>query len=345
MSSDFSDPLVAAGVVKLGGVFASKCATPMDALQVYIDRIERFNPALNAFLALDRRRAVRDAQASGRRWSRGAPRSPLDGVPIGVKVNIAVHGMPWHAGIAAYGDRVADGDADCVSRLRSAGAVILGVLNMHEAALGATTDNAAFGRCHNPHRHDVTPGGSSGGSAAAVAAGLCAAALGTDTLGSVRIPASYCGVFGHKPSHGATATAGVVPLSPTLDSLGFIARSAGDCRALINAIVPDLWVQAHGDDPRRPTRCAVIGTGGDFDLDAGVIDALGGACACSSSRLKRSVNTRACLPSSPRASARRCAPCWRGPPARRPRKWRKPMAISPPPRPTSVSGCAFSTRS
>jgi aspartyl-tRNA(Asn)/glutamyl-tRNA(Gln) amidotransferase subunit A len=202
MTSGFADPIVAAGVAGLTGLFAAGRLDPARALTAYLARIERLNPSLNAFLAIDHDGARRDAEASRARWATGAPRSPIDGVPIAVKANIAVEGLAWHAGLGALRDRVAERDADCVGRLRAAGAVIVGVLNMHEAALGATNDNLVFGRCHNPYRRDFTPGGSSGGSAAAVAAGLCAAALGTDTLGSVRIPAAYCGVFGHKPAHG-----------------------------------------------------------------------------------------------------------------------------------------------
>ncbi|MFV4677359.1 amidase family protein, partial [Mycobacterium tuberculosis] len=104
--------------------------------------------------------------------------------------------------IEAYRHRIADRDAGCVAQLRAAGAVILGLTNMHEGAFGATTDNPWFGRTHNPWRHGTTAGGSSGGSAAAVAAGLCAGALGSDTLGSVRIPASFTGAYGHKPTQG-----------------------------------------------------------------------------------------------------------------------------------------------
>ena len=180
----------------------------MQAADVYLGRIERLNSLWRtpscSWIA---RARFAEAAASTARWAAGAPLSPLDGVAIGIKANIAVRGLPWHAGVAAYRERIAHEDADCVMALRKSGAVILGVLNMHEAALGATTDNIAFGRCHNPYRHDFTPGGSSGGSAAAVSGGLCAAALGTDTLGSVRIPAAYCGVFGHMPPRGRLSTA------------------------------------------------------------------------------------------------------------------------------------------
>ncbi len=149
---------------------------------------------------------------------------PLAGLTVGVKSNIMVKGLPWTGGMGLYRDRIASRDAECVARLRHAGAAILGTVNMHEAALGAHTDNAFYGRTHNPHRLDYTPGGSSGGSGAAVAAGLCDIALGTDTMGSVRIPAAYCGVYGLKPSHGGISEDGLAYLEPSLDCIGPLAR-------------------------------------------------------------------------------------------------------------------------
>ena len=149
---------------------------------------------------------------------------PLRGLTLGVKSNIMVRGLPWTAGMAMYRDRVADRDAAAVARLRNAGAAIIGSLNMHEAALGATTANPFYGTTHNSVRHGYTPGGSSGGSGAAVAAGVCDIALGTDTMGSVRIPASYCGVFGLKPSAGGISSDGLAFLEPSLDSIGPLAR-------------------------------------------------------------------------------------------------------------------------
>lgn len=232
----FANPVVEAGVAGLARLFVERAVTPGEVTEVYLSRIERLNPSLNAFLSVDAQGARAGAAASSVRWAQGAPLSPLDGVPVGVKANIAVAGLPWHAGIAAYRDRISSEDAACVARLRAAGAVILGVLNMHEGALGATTDNPVFGRCHNPHRADYTPGGSSGGSGSAVAAGLCAAALGTDTMGSVRIPSAYCGVFGLKPARGLVSTEGVTPLSWTLDHVGPHARSAEDCRRVLEGL-------------------------------------------------------------------------------------------------------------
>lgn len=200
-------------------------------------RIERHNGQLKAFTALDTDRARADAALSAALIARGEAR-PLEGVPIGIKANIDVEGLATTAGVAARRDAIATADAAVVTLLRNAGAVILGHLNMHEAALGATTDNEAFGRCENPHRLGRTPGGSSGGSGAAVAAGLCAAALGTDTLGSVRIPAAYNGVYGLKPTNGLLPDDGLVFLARRLDSIGPLARSIADLAAVMAVLTP-----------------------------------------------------------------------------------------------------------
>jgi aspartyl-tRNA(Asn)/glutamyl-tRNA(Gln) amidotransferase subunit A len=173
--------------------------------------LESANAPLNAFVDFDR-------TASG-------GEGPLAGVTVGVKSNIAVKGLPWTAGMGLRRDMIATADAPVVAALRAAGAIILGTLNMHEAALGATTDNVFYGRTHNPHRLGHTPGGSSGGSGAAAAAGLCDIALGTDTLGSVRIPAAYNGIYGLKPGIGAVGMEGIVPLGRAFDMVGPMARS------------------------------------------------------------------------------------------------------------------------
>ncbi len=172
--------------------------------------IESRNAALKAFVDFDRNAAF----GTG----------PLSGATVGIKSNIAVKGLPRTGGMAHLRGTIASEDASVVAKLRSAGAAILGSLNMHEAALGATTDNAFYGRTHNPHRIGYTPGGSSGGSGAAVAAGLCDLALGTDTLGSVRIPAAYCGVYGLKPTHRAIDDNGMLFLDARLDNIGPLAR-------------------------------------------------------------------------------------------------------------------------
>lgn len=160
------------------------------------------------------------------------PGTPLQDWTLAVKSNIAVQGLPHTAGIGAYAKRIANEDAFCVARLRSAGMKILGTVNMEEAALGAITDNPHFGRTHNPRRHGFTPGGSSGGSAAAVAAGLARVALGSDTMGSCRIPAAYCGVVGFKPSFGRVSVRGLEPLCNRLDHVGILANSVDDVAAV-----------------------------------------------------------------------------------------------------------------
>jgi aspartyl-tRNA(Asn)/glutamyl-tRNA(Gln) amidotransferase subunit A len=210
-------------------------ADPIALTERCFDRIARFNGQLKAFTALDEDGARAAAAESAVRLARGEAR-PLEGVPIGIKANIDVAGLATTAGVAARREDIALVDAEVVTRLRAAGAVILGHLNMHEAALGATTDNEAFGRTENPHRPGHTPGGSSGGSGAAVAAALCTAALGTDTLGSIRIPAAYNGIYGLKPTHGLVPDAGLVFLCRRLDSVGPMARSVAELGALMEVM-------------------------------------------------------------------------------------------------------------
>ena len=204
----------------------------------YLDRIERHNGALNVYLDVRAESAKREAAASAARHAKGETLSAIDGAMIAVKANIAVEGLPWHAGIAAYKDQIAEQDAQTVARLKAAGAIILGSVNMEEGALGAVTDNPHFGKTYNPWGDAFTPGGSSGGSGAAVAAQLCDGALGSDTMGSTRVPASYCGICGHKPSRGRVPFDGVMPLSTSLDHVGPMAQSAS-MLALLDAILAD----------------------------------------------------------------------------------------------------------
>lgn len=177
----------------------------MNAAQ-YLRRIRERNASLGAFVE------VASSAGSGR-------------LALAVKDNIDVAGMRCAGGMQAYRNRMPARDAACVSMLKAKGAVVLGKTLMDEAAFGATGDNPWFGRCHNPLRHGYTCGGSSAGSAAAVAADLCDAALGTDTLGSVRIPASYCRVVGFLPSPGTFPMDGVLPLAPSFDRVGVLARN------------------------------------------------------------------------------------------------------------------------
>lgn len=210
--------------------------------------IEQGDGAIGAFWQLDAEGALAAAADSGRRRARGASLGPLDGVAVAVKDNVDVAGLRTTAGIAAYRQRVAAADAPLVAALKSVGALIIGKAAMHEGALGATTDTPGFGRCMNPLRPGFTPGGSSGGSAAAVAAGFAELAVGTDTMGSVRLPAAYCGIVGLKPSAGLVSRSGVVPLSPRLDHVGMLARTPRAAALGLEAMV----CHDEGDPDSRP---------------------------------------------------------------------------------------------
>lgn len=204
---------------------------PVDVAKRSIERIHGVDPQLCSFIELDEAGTLEAATESRRRFAARAAR-PLEGVPVAVKANIDVRALEANAGLEARRGIMASDDAEAVARLRNAGAIVLGTLNMHEAALGADSDNPWFGRVFNPHGTARTPGGSSGGSGAAVAAGLCTAALGTDTLGSVRIPAAYCGVYGLKPSRGAVSQDGLELVAEEFDTIGPLARNLDDLELL-----------------------------------------------------------------------------------------------------------------
>lgn len=200
----------------------------------YRDAIAR-HAALNAFTALDER-APAAAAASDARRRAGRVIGRLDGLPVAIKDNLDVAGLPTTAGVASRRSRIADADAAVVATLRAAGAVILGKTGLDEAALGTGGGNPHFGPVCNPFRTDLRAGGSSAGSAAAVAAGLCAFAIGTDTLGSVRIPASFCGVYGLKPTFGEIPACGLVPAVRRTDSIGILARSVQDLAVVLQVL-------------------------------------------------------------------------------------------------------------
>ncbi len=252
----------------LRAAYVAGAVTPVQVVQHHLDRIAALNPELRHYIDVDDQRALIAAEDSGARFASGIVR-PLEGLPIAVKSNIAVRGLGWNAGMGLRADIVADQDADVVRRLRHAGAIILGTLNMHEAALGATTDNPWFGKAINPHKADYTPGGSSGGSGAAVAAGLCTASLGTDTLGSVRIPAAYNGVYGIKPTHGVISSDGLVPLSHWLDSIGPLARSIEDLTDLLAVLGDD----AGGTGEGELSRLLLLSDFDGLDCEADVVAA------------------------------------------------------------------------
>jgi len=212
----------------LAAHLATRSLSVVDHVHATLDDIAARNASLNIYTWLDQAGALAAARASDARHATGATLSVLDGAILAVKDNIDVAGLPTTAGLGFRRDRIAGADAFVVARLRAAGAIVLGKVNMHAAAFGATTRNADFGDCANPTHPGRVAGGSSGGSAAALAAGWAQLALGTDTMGSVRIPASYCGVAGIKPSAGTISCGGVLPLCARLDHVGLLARNAPD---------------------------------------------------------------------------------------------------------------------
>jgi aspartyl-tRNA(Asn)/glutamyl-tRNA(Gln) amidotransferase subunit A len=243
------------GATELGACFAARELMAADLAEHMLQRIRRLDPLLRTFIEIDEAGARRTAADADERMTASAPR-PLEGIPVAVKANIAVQGLELSAGMEARRGIVASSDAEATSRLREAGAIVLGTLNMHEAALGADNDNPWFGRAINPHGRERTPGGSSGGSGAAVAAGLCVASLGTDTLGSVRIPAAYCGVYGLKPSAGAVSQEGLVLVVEEFDTIGPLARSLDDLADVLRCV-------ADVDAPRPIHHVALLnGLGG-----------------------------------------------------------------------------------
>lgn len=198
--------------------------------------IERDDATIRActFIAADA--ALEAARRADERRARHAPLSKFDGLPVAIKANIAVAGWPHTAGMQLYRDRIAKEDAPVVARLRALGAVLVAATNMDEAALGASTMNPWYGTTQNPRKRGHSTGGSSGGSAAAVAAGYVSLSLGTDTIGSVRIPAAYCGVSALKPTHGLVSIRGVEPVHERFDHVGPIARGVAGLSELAVAL-------------------------------------------------------------------------------------------------------------
>lgn len=236
----------------------AKELSPVALTEAVFARITATETQVRAYVRLMRHSALEEARAAEGRAQAGARLSPIDGIPIAVKDLFDTAGVVTAAGTGAYAERVPAEDATAVRRLREAGAVILGKTNTHELAMGGTTNNIHFGATRNPWDLRRVPGGSSGGSAAALAAGQCLGALGTDTGGSIRIPAAFCGVTGHKPTYGLVGRGGVVPLSLTLDHAGPMARSAEDCALLLDVIAgPDARDADSSDRPHQPEPAAL----------------------------------------------------------------------------------------
>jgi len=223
-------------IVELAPRLRRKEVSPLELTRACLDRIERLNPALNAFITVTAESALAEAKAAEIEISRGEWRGPLHGIPIALKDLIDTAGTRTTAASELYQNRVPSEDAEVVRRLREAGAMILGKNNLHEFAYGGSSLVSFFGDVHNPRNAAHIAGGSSGGSAAAVAAGLCYAAIGTDTAGSIREPAALCGCVGIKPTYGRVSTRGVIRLSWSLDHVGPFTATVGDAAVVLQAI-------------------------------------------------------------------------------------------------------------
>ena len=238
----FDADLAFASISEIGRLYRGRRLSPVELTKFLLDRADCLNPRINAYLTLNAEAALRDAQAAesalcgrSRRKSR-RDRGPLHGIPISLKDNLYTKDLRTTGGSQILRGFVPLHDASVVTAMKNAGAIILGKTGLHEFAYGVTSNNPHFGAIRNPWDLERIPGGSSGGSAAALAAGLCYGSIGTDTGGSVRIPSSLCGIVGLKPGMGRVSTDGVIPLSTTLDFVGPMARSASDAALLFEAI-------------------------------------------------------------------------------------------------------------
>jgi aspartyl-tRNA(Asn)/glutamyl-tRNA(Gln) amidotransferase subunit A len=239
-------------IPEIGKLYRQRKLSPVDLTQFLLDRIARLNPRLNAYLTLNPEIALKDAAAaesalctrSRRKSSRDL--GPLHGIPLSLKDNLYTAELRTTGGSQILRDFLPLHDAAAVTSLKNCGAILIGKTNLHEFAYGVTSNNPHFGPVRNPWDSDRIPGGSSGGSAAALAAGLCYGSIGTDTGGSIRIPASLCGVVGLKPGLSRVSAEGAIPLSPTLDFVGPMARTVADVALLFDAIA------TYGKNERRP---------------------------------------------------------------------------------------------
>jgi aspartyl-tRNA(Asn)/glutamyl-tRNA(Gln) amidotransferase subunit A len=223
-------------ISELAGRIRRKEISPVETTRECLSRIEKLNPELNAFITVMPESALGDARTAEAEILRGQWRGPLHGIPVALKDLIDTAGVRTTAGSAVHEQRIPVQNAAVLRRLRESGAVIIGKNNLHEFAYGGSSLVSHFGEVHNPWDLTRMAGGSSGGSAAAVAAGLACAAIGTDTAGSIREPAALCGCVGLKPTYGRVSSRGVIPLSTSLDHVGPIAASVADAAIVLGAI-------------------------------------------------------------------------------------------------------------
>ncbi len=260
MIKTFESELVFLSIEQAARLLRHKKISPLDLVDAALARIERLNPSINAFLTVLADRARKQARLAERelvrrpRGSRANLTSPLFGIPIALKDNFYTRGIRTTAGSKILANFVPQEDSEVASRLAAAGTILLGKTNMHEFAYGITNENPHYGAVHNPWAIDRISGGSSGGSAAATTAGMCFASLGTDTGGSIRIPAALCGIVGLKPTYGSVSVSGVIPLAPSFDHAGPLARGVVDACILLQAIAGKYPAAADRPDFRKLRR-------------------------------------------------------------------------------------------
>jgi aspartyl-tRNA(Asn)/glutamyl-tRNA(Gln) amidotransferase subunit A len=223
-------------ILELSAAIRKRQLSPVELTLQCLERIEKINPALNAFILVTEGLAIEQARRAEQEIAGGHWRGPLHGIPVGLKDLIDTAGIPTTAASNLYKDRITIQSAEVVRKLEAAGAVLIGKQNLHEFAYGGSSMISAFGEVHNRWNLDAIAGGSSGGSAAAVAAGLGYAAIGTDTAGSIREPSALCGVVGLKPTYDLVSARGVIPLSKSLDHVGPITRTVADAAVMLQAI-------------------------------------------------------------------------------------------------------------
>jgi len=225
-------------IAQAGRLLRSREISPVDLVKAALFRIERSNPELNAFITVLADRALSEARVAEKvlRRRESARLSPLVGIPVSLKDNYWTRGIRTTAGSKILSHFVPNHDSDVARQLRRAGTILIGKTNMHEFAYGITNENVHFGAARNPWCHNRMTGGSSGGSASAVATGMCFGSMGTDTGGSIRIPAALCGIVGLKPTYGLVSVEGIVPLALTLDHAGPLARTVADVEVLSDAV-------------------------------------------------------------------------------------------------------------
>jgi aspartyl-tRNA(Asn)/glutamyl-tRNA(Gln) amidotransferase subunit A len=263
--SQDTEPRAVPSLAEASDLVRAKKVSPVELVRGCLERIERLDPRLNSFITVTAESALAEARAAEADVRQGRAKGPLHGIPVALKDLVDTAGVRTTAGSNVFKDRVPTEDAEVVRRLKAAGAVLLGKLNLHEFAYGGSTVVSAFGPVRNPWSLEHVAGGSSAGSAAAVAAGLCYGAIGSDTGGSIRQPAAYCGIVGLKPTIGRVSTRGVVPLAWSLDHVGPMTRSVRDAALMLQAMagadpgdvgcsslpVPDYTAALGGKPPLR----------------------------------------------------------------------------------------------